>query len=285
MKGAGFHVWWWNGGAGDAFTELQIDCGSFGRTQLANYCSLDPPLLGKPFRKVVQAETMRTICETIVRAWQPDYGFVSSYQFREQNSLLPARGPEPGWIVYLADHYFSQLPKLPTFAKLTAIPRHGHLISATESRFTASNPRHVEAAMRIGEVLGFFANKPRSIPSMSKPVPLKTEPMQLSLKYNPTLRNAPKFAADIAAAALDISGVKLDYSPKSLRLVDEILEGMRSEGVKPEQVAETLFGFGCYVGEVFVRNSGGKWRKQEDKELQDFGAFPLVIESVGKHGV
>ena len=168
MEPASFHVWWWNGGAGGAFTELRIGCGDSGFPQCVNHCSLDPPLLGKPFRKVVRAETMRTICEIIVRAWQPDYGFVSSYQFREQNSLLRRPGPEPGWIVYLADDRVGQLPRLPKFAKVTKIPRHGHLISATESRFTASNPKHVQAAMQIGEALGFLADMPAGPNSTSK---------------------------------------------------------------------------------------------------------------------
>ena len=100
------------------FTELRIDCGN-SCDWMTNLCMLDPPALGKPFRKVVRAETMRMICEIIVRAWQPDYGFVSSYQFREQNALFRP-GPEPGWIVYLANDYFGPLPKLPKSAKGTA---------------------------------------------------------------------------------------------------------------------------------------------------------------------
>jgi hypothetical protein len=33
-------------------------------------------------------------------------------------------------------------------------------------------------------------------------------------------------------------------------MVDEIIEELRQDGPPVEMIAETLFGFGCYVGEV-----------------------------------
>ncbi len=102
--------------------------------------------------------------------------------------------------------------------------------------------------------------------------------MRLRLKYKPTPKNAPKFASDIIAAAAGISGVELDYSVASLKDVDDIIEGMRQDGCTSEQVAETLFGFGCYVGEVFVRQASGKWRDAADTSMADLAGFPLVVE-------
>jgi hypothetical protein len=102
--------------------------------------------------------------------------------------------------------------------------------------------------------------------------------MRLQLNYPPTPENAPKFAAEIVAAAADISGVKLDYSVASLSSVDEIIEGLRQNGCTPDQVGETLFGFGCYVGEVFVRRAGGRWRNAGETSMANFAGFPLVVE-------
>jgi hypothetical protein len=102
--------------------------------------------------------------------------------------------------------------------------------------------------------------------------------MQLMLKYPATPENASRFAADIADAARNVSGVHLDLSPKSLSLVDNILEELRADGLAPNQIAETLFGFGCYVGEVFVRNGGGKWKNTDDTQLKGLGGFSLVVE-------
>jgi hypothetical protein len=102
--------------------------------------------------------------------------------------------------------------------------------------------------------------------------------MRLRLKYPPTPTNAPKFATDLVGPASEISGVDLDYSVASLEAVDDIVEMMRQEGCTSDQVAETLFGFGCYVGEIFVRHAGGRWRNAAETSLANVAGFPLVVE-------
>jgi len=79
---------------------------------------------------------------------------------------------------------------------------------------------------------------------------------------NPPLEpaSAPRHAAAIVATAADISGAELDYSPESIVVVEEIVDGFRAEGVAGEDMAESLIGFGCYVGEVLTRHAGGAWR-------------------------
>ena len=74
------------------------------------------------------------------------------------------------------------------------------------------------------------------------------------------MRNASRFAQQTVKGARNFCDVKLDYSPSSVRKVDKIIGQFRREGPDVEDVAETLFGLGCYVGEVFVRNAGGKWK-------------------------
>jgi hypothetical protein len=101
--------------------------------------------------------------------------------------------------------------------------------------------------------------------------------MRLRLKYSPEPGNAALFPADIVSSAAEVSGVELDYTPDSLIRVDEIIEQFRSDGVTSDQVGETLFGFGCYVGEVLNRNAGGVWRRATQKEIDFFG-FPMVVE-------
>jgi hypothetical protein len=103
--------------------------------------------------------------------------------------------------------------------------------------------------------------------------------MELQLRYAPKPENAAKFAADIVASAAEVSGVTLDYGVESLALVDGIMEALRADGVRIDQVAETLFGFGCYVGEVLVRNSdaGAAWQSPNAKELEWFG-WPMVVK-------
>jgi hypothetical protein len=102
--------------------------------------------------------------------------------------------------------------------------------------------------------------------------------VKLNLQYPPTPENAPALAAIVVKAARDISNVDLDYSAESLSHVDEIIEGFRQQGLTLEQIAETIFSFGCYVGEVFVRNAGATWRDTSGTPMESFSSSPLVIE-------
>ncbi|GAA2120217.1 hypothetical protein GCM10009759_68890 [Kitasatospora saccharophila] len=101
--------------------------------------------------------------------------------------------------------------------------------------------------------------------------------MELRLRYAPEVGNAGRFAADIVASAAQVSGVELDYSVASLAVVDGIIEEFRGSGIVSGQIGETLFGFGCYVGEVMVRQGGAAWRGVGGEEAAAFG-FPLVVD-------
>lgn len=100
--------------------------------------------------------------------------------------------------------------------------------------------------------------------------------MHLRLAHEPKAANCPLFAADTARAARDISGAELDYSVASLAAVDGILGGFHDEGLRTDQLGETLFGFGCYVGEVFVRTTGATWVDADSEQMRALGFSPLV---------
>lgn len=98
------------------------------------------------------------------------------------------------------------------------------------------------------------------------------------LKYDITPENAPLFAADIVASTKRVDGVTLDYSVKSLQNVDQIIGGFHEDGVALDDIAATVFGFGCYVGEVFVRNARATWRAATQEEINNFYGVPLILE-------
>jgi hypothetical protein len=102
--------------------------------------------------------------------------------------------------------------------------------------------------------------------------------MKLNLRYPPIPENASKFAAIIVDTSRNISKVELDYTPESLKKVDEIIEGFRKEKLNIDNIGTTLFCFGCYVGEVIVRNAGGRWKKREETTMRDVSNMPLLIE-------
>jgi len=102
--------------------------------------------------------------------------------------------------------------------------------------------------------------------------------MELRLRFPPTPEYAAQHAELMVGPAKEISGADLDFSPASLKAVDGIVGQMRQDGVRVDQVAETLFGFGCYVGEVFVRSKGARWRSTDDTPMKGLAGFPLVLE-------
>lgn len=53
--------------------------------------------------------------------------------------------------------------------------------------------------------------------------------------------------------------LRLDYSVRSLRNVDRMIEAIRREAAPYAAVEAVLRGFGAYAGEVIVRWYGGEW--------------------------
>ncbi|MFD8565717.1 hypothetical protein [Streptomyces sp. NPDC059639] len=101
--------------------------------------------------------------------------------------------------------------------------------------------------------------------------------MHLHLKYPLEPDSAPRHAAAVVEAALDISGAELDYSPSSIELVEEIIDSFRSDGATCDEMAESLAEFGCYVGEILVRHAGGTWRHGPATQH----TVPLAVELPG----
>lgn len=95
----------------------------------------------------------------------------------------------------------------------------------------------------------------------------------LRLPAPPTSEHAAELAQRAVDAARNVSGVDLDYTPASLSVVDGILEVFREPG--SDAVAETIFVFGCYLGEVLVRNAGYEW-VDTPPEVARY-TFPLTV--------
>jgi hypothetical protein len=67
------------------------------------------------------------------------------------------------------------------------------------------------------------------------------------------------------------SRLPLDYSERSLRVVDFLIDGLRKGGADRERVRGALFGLGAYVGEVLVRRAGAVWVDFDDEQRVYFG--------------
>jgi hypothetical protein len=101
--------------------------------------------------------------------------------------------------------------------------------------------------------------------------------MKLNLRYPASPDNALDHAQLAVEAAWEEFGVDLDYSPASLENVDTQVDSLREGGLTGEDVAEALFVFGCYVGQVMVRHLGGRWVATPRSPLRDISPWPMVV--------
>jgi hypothetical protein len=78
-------------------------------------------------------------------------------------------------------------------------------------------------------------------------------------------------AAAFVARATARNRLPLDYSERSLRVVDFLIDGLRKGGADLERARNALFGLGAYVGEVLVRRAGAVWVDFEAEQRAYFG--------------
>ena len=88
----------------------------------------------------------------------------------------------------------------------------------------------------------------------------------------------PRLAAEAVAVARRGAGLRLDYSPSSLALVDRIIDGIRREQPPAEAVAPVLTRFGAYTGEVLHRAAGAVWTDFDSAQRDMFGQ-PFGVRS------
>jgi hypothetical protein len=88
----------------------------------------------------------------------------------------------------------------------------------------------------------------------------------------------PRIAADVVVMAREGARVRLDYTPKSLSLVDRVIDSIRRERPPAAAITPTLLGFGAYAGEVLVREAGAVWVDFDPGERAMFGQ-PFGIRS------
>jgi hypothetical protein len=125
-----------------------------------------------------------------------------------------------------------------------------------------------------------------SSPSPSRDVP-RAEQTAAARSEDEQIIPSPETAAQMAQeAAVYVErklGVPLPWTPVSPPAIDAIVDKIKETGATEQQAAGLLFALGCFVGEVFVRNAGGIWRRTEDLGMSKMCSFPIVVElpSVG----
>ncbi|MFF2779128.1 hypothetical protein ACFVU3_30070 [Streptomyces sp. NPDC058052] len=79
-----------------------------------------------------------------------------------------------------------------------------------------------------------------------------------------------RYAAAFASRATARSRLPLDFSAASLRIVDRVVDGLRSGAGDPDAAAPVLHELGAYVGEVIVRRTRARWEDFDDMTSELF---------------
>jgi hypothetical protein len=101
--------------------------------------------------------------------------------------------------------------------------------------------------------------------------------LKISLRYPATPENAAQHAQIAVSLARSEYDAELDMSKASLEVVDALIDSLREEGRDGEEAAEALFVFGCYLGEVMVRELGGSWVATARSPLRAVSPWPMVV--------
>jgi hypothetical protein len=102
--------------------------------------------------------------------------------------------------------------------------------------------------------------------------------VRIRLRYPASPENARDHAAIAVRVAREDWEARLDYTRLSLDTLDAEIDSLREDGLDGEDVAETLFVFGCYLGEVLVRQLGGEWVATARSALRGVSPWPMVVQ-------
>lgn len=80
-----------------------------------------------------------------------------------------------------------------------------------------------------------------------------------------------ELAADTVEMVFQGAGIRLDYTPSSLALVDQILDHIRHEDPPVGATPQVMLRFGAYTGEVLVRAAQAEWVTFDPAQRAAFG--------------
>jgi hypothetical protein len=97
----------------------------------------------------------------------------------------------------------------------------------------------------------------------------------------------PELIRPVPRLAKESFGVALDFTPASIRALDEAMNPVRTgelEELDDEAVEDIALGLGLYVGEVVVRNLGGRWAIAEEPPSPRLVGLPGIewLDPVGR---
>ncbi|HYO69819.1 MAG TPA: immunity 52 family protein [Archangium sp.] len=147
----GFMLWVWTGHEQGHGGMATLCCGSAAEF-VPNNCLLYLPSEEPEKERVLQVDVLAEVLRAMVLAWEPDWGFITSGDFRDSLSPQGIAGTFVGWLTYVSRGR-GEVPPLPEPVRVQPVEDKGTLILLTPERLTASNPEHVALGLHVQEVL------------------------------------------------------------------------------------------------------------------------------------
>ena len=169
IESLGLSVSLWNGGSRGRAIGLNVCCGLHAETaELLNSCVISFHKAERTLKELLTVPKLEQIITSIVKAFEPDWGAVTSAEIRDRviGDGYPARKPKPGWMLYLQNRR-GQIPPLPPPAYVKSVRGFGNLIIATDQIVSAEREDQIEQLRMVKTILDHH--------SLLAPIPLKSQ--------------------------------------------------------------------------------------------------------------
>jgi hypothetical protein len=150
MEEMGFTLSVWNKYPDASSTKIRICCGAYARFT-SNVCLIEPPSEGEASERMLSLPMLEQLLECAAKAWDPDWGTVTTYQFSEALSQ-DDNEVQMGWLMYFARRW-GTVPPLPAPVRIEPVGALGTLIVLSPERLSVSNPEQLALGQRIRELL------------------------------------------------------------------------------------------------------------------------------------
>ncbi|MFE8596157.1 immunity 52 family protein [Archangium violaceum] len=147
----GFMLGFWTGHEQGHGGQVTLCCGSAAEL-MPNNCLLYLPKEEPEKERVLQVDVLAGVLRAMVLAWEPDWGVITSDDFRDNLSAEGDAGTFVGWWTYVSRGR-GEVPPLPEPVRVQPVEDQGTLVLLTPERLTASNPEHLALGRHVQEVL------------------------------------------------------------------------------------------------------------------------------------
>ncbi|KFA92652.1 hypothetical protein Q664_13675 [Archangium violaceum Cb vi76] len=130
---------------------VRVICGS-DALGAPNSCFLQLPLEAPGTERVLTVPVLTGVMRAMVLAWEPDWGVVTSDNFRDSLSEEGDVGTFLGWMTYFSRSR-GEIPALPAPVRTEAVEDQGTLLLLSPKRLTASDPEHLTLGRRAQDAL------------------------------------------------------------------------------------------------------------------------------------